>query len=285
MSTPPYAKIRVRINGGAPSGVAVEANPGDNVQFELESTIAVLQARWELRGFPPGWTAPAGWSTDSNGVIYSVDITPPDFDLPSQRQVDVNGLWGKWIPTVVINNASTDPDNPAYDTEFFDYNKGCGVEIVSPNGFHDLAPYEEAQFGGARAQWAGPQQENLRALERLAGGLFSLTTTGSTPGRIGNSIMPNSSTRLVQMYAIGRKGAIINQAYLAKQQMFRRNANGVAEICNGSLDDLGSKIGNMSVTGNLRLNGDSTGYEAELVGGASDTIVWSVVLKYIEQAP
>src|SRR5690606_29229531 len=48
MPTPPYAKLRVALNGGGPQTGGIVANNEDSVQLSLESTVGVTKARWEI---------------------------------------------------------------------------------------------------------------------------------------------------------------------------------------------------------------------------------------------
>lgn len=159
------ANLRFRLNGGAlQSGTDLTAAAEDTVSLTATSFAGwqAPAARWEILTYPDGFACPSGWSTDATtGAYYYLassitGVTPPDFDLPSAADVTA-GQWGKWRFRLTVNG-----------TVVSDI---CGVEIVSPNGVHDLAYGEEAEFGGSQRSWVGPQQENLRLFDgALAGG-------------------------------------------------------------------------------------------------------------------
>jgi hypothetical protein len=148
---PPYAEVQISLNGLTPATGAVTANPGDNVQLSGVSIVGWTAQRWEIYDYPPDWTAPTGWDTDSDGTIYSTDVTPDDFDLPA---LDV--AWGKWMFRLRINGAVTGSDSSDRYTD----DSAC-LETLSVNGLHDLGAKEDDQWDPLRG-WAGHQKTNLR---------------------------------------------------------------------------------------------------------------------------
>ena len=154
------ANLRYRKNGGAVQSTSQEVASGDVITLLATSYAgwATPAARWEIVAYPPGWSAPAGWSTDAdNGRYYYLansgvsGVTPPTVTIP-----DPATTWGKWTFRLTVNGSVVSSD--------------LSVETVSPSlGLHDLALAEGSQFGGTR-QWVGQHQENLRTLDAGAGG-------------------------------------------------------------------------------------------------------------------
>lgn len=196
MPTPPYAKLRVAVNGGAPQTGALNVAAGNSIQLSAESTVGWTSApRWEFYGYPPGWSAPAGWSTDASGVIYNTAVVPPAFTLPS-----VGGIWGKWLPRLIVNSSSIDPNTGAGTPLPQLVDSATAFQIASALGLKDLAQYEDKQFG---PNWAKDHQANLRTLDAAIGALQAgqggaLTASGTiTSGKVVVSV-PSQPSKLQQ---------------------------------------------------------------------------------------
>lgn len=158
------ANLRFRVNGGAVQSGSATVSAGDTIALTATnfSGWTAPAARWEILAYPDGFTCPTGWTTDATtGAYYYLasavtGITPPDFDLPDSAAVTA-GQWGKFLFRLIVNGTVV--------------SQICAVEIVSPNGVHDLAVGESSEFGGATRLWVGDQQTNLRTFEgALAGG-------------------------------------------------------------------------------------------------------------------
>lgn len=148
-NSPPYAAAQVAIGASAPAFGGLSASPGQTVQVSAVSIVGWDVQRWELYDYPPGWTAPTGWTTDPDtGVIYSTAITPAAFTLPA-------ATFGKWMLRLRINDAVT--NNSALD-KFTD--ESTAFEVVAPNGLHDLGAGETTQFDALRA-WVGHMKANF----------------------------------------------------------------------------------------------------------------------------
>lgn len=168
----PSYHLTVARNGGAPSTGAISCAWEDSVRLRLNNTAGVRSARFELYGFPEGWTVPAGWSNDALGRVYfSAQIEPQDFTLPAE----VSNLWGKWLLRLLVNGVPVD------DTS--------ALEIVSPNGLHALPPGEGFQFGGAAQSWAKHLEINLRLLDAFitSGGGGGGPPSGAASGDLGGN--------------------------------------------------------------------------------------------------
>ena len=158
------ANLRFRVNGGAVQSGSATVSAGDTIALTATnfSGWTAPAARWEILAYPDGFTCPTGWTTDATtGAYYYLasavtGITPPDFDLPDSAAVTA-GQWGKFLFRLIVNGTVV--------------SQICAVEIVSPNGVHDLAVGESSEFGGATRLWVGDQQTNLRTFDgALAGG-------------------------------------------------------------------------------------------------------------------
>lgn len=167
------ANLRYRVNGGAVQSTSAEVASGDTIALLATSYAgwATPAARWEIVAYPPGWSAPAGWSTDAaNGRYYYLansggsGVIPPNITIP-----DPATTWGKWTFRLTVNGSIVSED--------------LSVETLSPAlGLHDLAFGEGRQFGGTRS-YVGPHQENLRTVDAaaLASGGFVSALAATAP--------------------------------------------------------------------------------------------------------
>jgi hypothetical protein len=168
----PSAAARVSINGGANQTSAnkpIVAPSAATVALSSADTSFWTQQRWEIYAYPDGWTAPVGWSTDANGVIYSTSVTPSSFSLPANTT-----RWGKWGIRLTVNNGLVDG---VADASMVD--ESLAFEMLSPSGLHDLMKYESNQFG---ADWTEQFRENLREL-----------ANGGNPGGSNTQIQYNNA--------------------------------------------------------------------------------------------
>ncbi len=167
MPTPPYAHALVQINGGANQSGGIDAVPPTAlVQLVPESTVGWTQARWEWVDYPEGWTAPTGWSTDANGVIYANTIgNPPSFNLPG------SSLWGKFALRLRVNEQVSN-DKRVGDL----LDESLILSVESPlNALIDIAAAEDTQFTTPTTRhkrWVRTLQRVLRRIEGLSIGGF-----------------------------------------------------------------------------------------------------------------
>lgn len=181
MPTTPYARIRIRANGGAPQTGAVEVSPGDTIQLDAESYDGwqAPVARWEWYSYPDGWTGPGGdWLEESiprdDGTFATVyfwlgNTQPPSFTAPAIE------LWGKYLCRLIVNGGQR---GGAPNAEMKD--ESTLMEIVSSNGYHDLAWLEGTQSGQEK-RWSRDHQKNLRTLD---GGVVSSSPYVGTPATV-----------------------------------------------------------------------------------------------------
>ena len=158
----PTALARLTDDGGpylTNADKPIEVAGGSVIALSSADTSFWTQQRWEIYAYPVGWTAPAGWSTDGNGVIYSTSVTPSSFTLPANTSI-----WGKWGVRLTVNNGLTDG---VADANMVD--ETLAFSVLSPSGLRDLMQYEGAQFGD---DWTGDMQKNLRTQEVVSIGTF-----------------------------------------------------------------------------------------------------------------
>jgi hypothetical protein len=157
MTTVPYAKLRVSLNGGAIQTGGIEADYGDVVQLSAEHVATVDSFQWEIWEFPDGFTCPAGWSTNASGFyFYAGGATPPAFTLPAS-----NTLWGKYFFRLKINGGI----KPEYVDD------RTAVKLPAPNGTEDIGFLESNQFDPREG--VGAIKHNLRLLEDVLDGVVS----------------------------------------------------------------------------------------------------------------
>jgi hypothetical protein len=160
MPTPPYAKLRVARNGGAPATGGIICAHADAIQLSLESTVGVGKARWEIYDYPAGFGLPAGWTEDpTTHTYYSLAITPPSFTLPAAT----NWIWGKYMLSVLVNDG--DPGSSGLPAAQL-YDDTTAIEIVGPSSLHGIGRLEFKHFDAQRG-WIGQLNDNMR---RLTGG-------------------------------------------------------------------------------------------------------------------
>lgn len=165
MTTNVVAKILVSIAGGGATSGGVLAAFGQSVALTAQSTVGWSQALWQIYDYPPGFSAPAGWSTDASGIIFfqpsNPTTPPPSFNLPGSGANN----WGKWALRLRINgnplsiNVNGVPNtnfNPAYTDE------STMLCVPSPtNGMHGVSFNETTQFDPLRGA-VGELMQSLR---------------------------------------------------------------------------------------------------------------------------
>jgi hypothetical protein len=157
MTTVPYAKLRVSLNGGALQTGGIVADYGDTVQLSAEHIATVRAFLWEIWEFPVGFACPAGWSTNSQGTyFYALGATPPAFTLPAD-----DALWGKYFFRLTVDGG-TQKDHVDDRT---------AVKLPSPNGTEDIGFLESNQFDDREG--IGAIKANLRLLDDMLDGVVS----------------------------------------------------------------------------------------------------------------
>lgn len=162
MSTPPYAKVLMSINGGGVvSGFQTPRAYSDTIQLSGESVSGWQQAYWEIFGYPPGWATPAGWTLQAWGSITSTDFAPTLITLPTA----IVAVYGGWLGRLIVNQGVK--NGRAGDTTMVD--ETWGWEIPSPNlGLTEPIAQEGTQRDPLRA-WVKPIQDDMRKTDAAVG--------------------------------------------------------------------------------------------------------------------
>lgn len=162
-----YAKLLLSVNGGANQTGGVQVNPGDVVHLSGENPGYWRTGQYEIYDWPPGWTAPVGWTlqTGTFGQKYvyvsSGGSTPPDITAP----VNTGGVWGKWLLRLVVDDGLR---SGQVDLTLTD--EATAFETLSPHLLRGSAAREASQFDAVRA-WAGEVDANWKRLETVIAGL------------------------------------------------------------------------------------------------------------------
>jgi hypothetical protein len=208
MTTPPYARLGVRVNGAAPQYGGITVAHGDTVQFVAESTAywGTPAAVWQIFDYPEGWTGPgAPWVSttvpQANGLPdavvfqYTGNTAPPAFTMPALP------YWGKFMFSLFVNGG-TIQGKAAPQL----YDESTAVQILSPNALVDTAFRETSQYGSWRG-FAGV----LKALVRLIDGLFASvpTLSNATPQAVGTATagVAASASRADHVHAHGNQAS------------------------------------------------------------------------------
>jgi hypothetical protein len=165
--SPPYALVQVSVNGAGPvqggtlgAGQVIPASA--TIALTGVNTSGWNTALWEIYDYPPGWTAPSGWSTAATGVVYyngtSVSPNPPSWTAPS-----VAG-WGKWGIRLTVNN-NTDPTGAINYPRMQD--TSMALSMYSAHGLRDGLAGEQGQFATIlpNGQWTQDYKANVRTFE------------------------------------------------------------------------------------------------------------------------
>jgi hypothetical protein len=162
MPTVPYAKALVSVNAAATTSGGIVVPGAATIALTGENTAQWSSQRWEIYSYPSDFTAPAGWSTDANGVIFSTAVAPTAFALPALAAATG---WGKYMVRLTVNGGLT---GGKADATLID--EGTALRMTSTRGLRGLGFNETTQFGGAREQYAAELNAALRAIEAFATG-------------------------------------------------------------------------------------------------------------------
>lgn len=167
MPSTPYATLTVRVNGGAPLQGGVTVNALSTIQFGAASYDGWTKGRWEIIG-PPGWAVPAGWTDDGGKAVYVGGAgPPPSFVLPNAAG------WGKWMPTLVVNDGAKDGNAAHPDMT----DRKTALSMLSPNLVVDVGVGESTQFDALR-RWAGAMQAIARKMDAALNAAGVITWSG-----------------------------------------------------------------------------------------------------------
>ncbi len=217
--------IVVSLDGGSYASGTITATDGQTATVRLDNAGGLGAVRIELRGYPPGWSTPAGWSLDADSrTIYFDGTEPPDFDLTP---------WGKWFVRLLVDGILVD--------------KATAIEVESPDGLHALPAGEEGQFGGEAEGWGKHLEENLRTLQTLiatVAGLSSLAAALYGDGSDGALEVLNGQTYEPDQDKFF-SSIIVRSGGRLRGKSFRIFCSGVCTVeSGGSIDNDGTAGGN-----------------------------------------
>lgn len=163
-----YAKLLISKNGGATQTGGVTAAAGNTIQLSGENPSYWTHGQYEIYDWPPGWTAPGGWTlqTTSEGskyVFYSVGGAVPPL-------ITIGTEWGKWLCRLVVNDGMR---NGVVDATLTD-DKLTAFMALAPSGLHGIGTGEGGQFAKS---WAAEIDANFRLINIAI--LSGITVTGS----------------------------------------------------------------------------------------------------------
>lgn len=164
MTTAPYAKTMMQIDGGG-SVFGGQVVAGSNVvQLLGESTVQWTSQLWEIYEYPLGYPLPAGW-VSNNGIFQNSSVLPPTFTLsPALTR------WGKYLFRLTVNggllngvySGPSSPQPLVYEAS--------ALHVKSPYlQLSDVGFRETNQFDSIR-QWMGELKATLRQIDSFAGG-------------------------------------------------------------------------------------------------------------------
>ena len=169
MSTTPYARLLVSLNGGAAAAGGIEAAASDDVDYVYESTIGWPSSPapyLEIYEAPVGWSPvpSTGWiATAGGGWKYYGTTPPPTIAAPDAAH------FGKVAAQLVVGGGLKDG---ALST---DMTSGATVLVRSASvGLESVAHRETTEFDEVRA-WIGAVQRDLRLLETALAAVGALT--------------------------------------------------------------------------------------------------------------
>lgn len=160
MPQAPFALLRAAINGGAATsgGLTVPASATVQLSADPSGTSGVTAYKFEIYGYPVGFSLPSGWTADSAGIyFYSAGATPPLFTLPSIT------TWGKWMLRLIVNNGISPNPSVLPIQQLTD--EMTALDMLSGHGLHDIGVNETTQWSSQG--WTFHAQANLRIIQTL----------------------------------------------------------------------------------------------------------------------
>lgn len=259
------ALFYITIDGGANQTSGVDATSSAAIAFVPASIVGWLRVRWEIVDYPEGWSAPAGWSTDTDGTIYTTDIMPTGFTLPDNGE-----LFGKWMFRLLVNE-QIDRDDVVLEGLYYD---DAAICLPSPSGLRDIGAREKNQFTSTTTRiksWARDIQRNNRVIE--SAGAVSINTGDTTPTAIRRYPVSDNTARALRAIVVCYNSDATKRGEYEVRGFFYKTGGTLS--CTGALVDCVTMINetdaglNVTVT----LDGDDA-VEVNVVGLAATGITW-----------
>ncbi len=266
MTTTPYAKTLMQIDGGASVSGAQLLVGGEEIQLLAESTVGWDNNTWQIYEYPTGYTVPAGW-TDNNGIYENSEVIPPTFFFPETSE-----YWGKIFTRLVVNQGLLEGvyAGPGSVQPLVDIS---GVlETKSPFlGLTDIGFRETNQFDTTR-QWIGQLKETLRRLDTGVGG-GSLETPSDVVTRIARFPMADGQVRSIRAVIIceSADGTAAVRGEWEVKGGYKRVAGTLSAAYAATVTALHSTGGPGTPT--VTLNGN-TDVDINITGVAATPVIW-----------
>lgn len=260
MPTIPYASILASVDGDTAVAGPRTVAGGNVIQLSGLNTAQWTKALWEIHDYPAGFTVPAGWSTDANGVYYSTATTPPSFTVSQAYD-----RFGKYAVRLTVNDGLKGGSS---DAEMVD--KTFAVLVKSPAGLESVFEIEETQFG---TSWAEALKRDAATTERAIGHSgATVATTDATATLIKSYPMTTNSRQYVlrcQVSAVGDV-AVGNSALYDVLVVYTTSNTGVLTQRLATVTALYRTNASYNVTATL--NGSNL--EIKGVGAAATNLRW-----------
>lgn len=295
MPAPPFAQVQASINGAANASGGLSAGFTQTVALSAVSTVGWTAAIWEIYEFPPGFTAPAGWTTAPTGVITfqpsNPTTPPPSFSLPATG----TNTWGKFATRLRINgnplqfNADGSP-NTGFRTNLTD--QATTIRISSPNlGMHGVFLGESIQFDVFRAA-VGELMQMFRAIDgggTPGGGFIPPTGTGLVTVTAG-TLNPTVQTLTAHAVLLGEGSATLGFATIGTAGRYLRdNGAGVdpsfAQVAFSELSGAPTIPTLPTLANHAIVTGQGTTTPLFLLPGTAGNVATSNGTDWVSQAP
>ena len=158
--------LKVKIDGGSPVDSVTVAD-GSVVQPTALDKSGWVQAWWLVYGYPVGFGAPSGYTSNSDDAVMPSYQAIGKSD-PSSFTVSGPGAWT--LKLIVQDGTGALIES----TEVI-------VRVDFDNGLHPIGVREQAQFGGAKAGVVTTLNENLLALDGVIGATLTASDVDPTP--------------------------------------------------------------------------------------------------------
>ncbi len=220
MPVNPSAALQASISGGANQTGGITAALSATVQLVPVSSVGWTSQRYEIYSYPVGFATPAGWTLDgtTGAIYYATSSTPPIFTVTP---------WGKYLFRLTVNGGLD--GNGVASPALLD--ESCAVDVLSPNGLHDLAWNETTQFSASQ-KWVAHQKANLRILDASTpyaslAVLQAKSVTGVVDGSVYYTATPRAMRLTLATSAATPDGYRIFSSSAAGRVFFRDTNYGV----------------------------------------------------------
>lgn len=258
------AQFYVSVDSGPNQTGGVDVAAGAAITFVPASTVGWLRARWEIYDYPEEWTAPAGWSTASDGTIFYVGLgAPPSFVIPAPE-----AAWGTFMVRLLVNEQIDVGGDVAVGDGSLLYDN-IALCLVSPSGLRSIGAREAQHFTTATTRvkgWARTLQRMLKLIESPG---VTVSTSNTTPARIRRVPVPDGQTRVLRAIVKCWNADATKYGEYEVKAHYRRSSGTLSTVYAGVTTVIESDIGlNVTVT----MNGN-TDVDINVVG-LNEQFLW-----------